>query len=249
MARVALSFAILALAGGEASAQSAVARKAAKELVEFLRTRFAREVAEEGAGRLESRFARIIDDFGDDAAVAARKVGPRIAIEHVTRYGEKGARILAKWGDKGARLLATDGPAAMKVMSTLGDDGIALMIRKHGTLTAARLPELAPAIAASGRGRDVLAVLEKYGDWACAFLWRNKGVVLGGAVLAAFLADPEPYLRGAKSIAEVPMQRIAESTDWTAVFLLATALAAGLAAFRMLLLRRSQPVAKTAAAD
>jgi hypothetical protein len=249
MARAALSFLILVLAGSEASAQSQAARKAARELMDFLRSRFAREVAEEGAERLERRFATVLDRYGNDAALAARKVGPKIALHAVTQYESLGARVLAKWGDKGARLLATEGPAARRVFQALGDDGIALMIGKHGTLTAARLPELAPAIASSGRGRDVLAVLERYGDRACAFIWKNKGVIFGTAALAAFLANPAPYLDGLKNIAEVPIGHIAAATDWTAVFLVATALAAGLAAFRMLILRRSQPVAKPATSD
>jgi len=152
-------------------------------------------------------------------------------------------------GDKGARLLTTEGPAARRVFQALGDDGIALMIGKHGTLTAARLPDLAPAIAASGRGRDVLAVLERYGDRACAFIWKNKGVIFGTAALAAFLANPTPFMDGVKNIAAVPIGYIAAATASTAVFPVATALAAFLAAFRMLILRGSRPVAKPATAD
>jgi len=249
VARAALSLAILALAAGNASAQAAPARKAAKELVEYLQTRFAREVAEEGAQKLESRFVKAISQYGDDVAGAARKMGPRIALSAVERHGADGAKILVKFGDNGARLLATDGRAAVHVFTSLGDEGVALMIRRHGEVTAARLPDLASAIAASSRQRDVLAVLDRYGDRACAFIWRNKGVIFGGAALAAFLANPVPYLDGVKELAGAPIEAIAGSTDWTAVFLVATLLAAGLAAFRMLILRRPGPVAKSAGAE
>ena len=249
MSRLALSLAILAFGAGEASAQSQAARKAARELVEFLRTRFAREVAEEGSERLESRFAKVLERFGDDAAKAARRVGPRTALDAVERHGAAGARILSRWGDQGARLLVTDGPRALKVFASLGDDGVDLMVRHHGKITAARLPDLAAEIKASGRSRDLLAVLERYGDRACDFIWRNKGVIFGAAALTAFLANPEPFLEGAKKIAEVPIDRIAASTDWTTVFLVATLLAAGLAAVRMLVLRRPRPVANSAPAD
>ena len=249
MKAVAFSLAILALAAGEASAQSAAVRKAAKELVEYLEKWFAREVAEEGAEKLEMRFAQVISKYGDDAAIAARKLGPKIALDAVQKHGAAGVRILSKFGDRGARLLGTEGPAAMRVFNHLGDEGVELMIRRHGELTAARLPDLAQAIKASGKSTQVLAVLEKYGDRACSFIWRNKGVIFSGAVLAAFLADPVPYFDGLKTVADVPMSHIAAGTDWTAVFLMMTLVAAGLAAFRMLILRRPGSVAKPAGAD
>ncbi len=241
MRRAALSLAILALASGEASAQSAAVRKAARELVEFLKTRFAREVAEEGASKLERRFVDVIDKYGDDAVKAAKRVGPRLALQTVSKHGKMGARIVARWGDDGARLLATDAPGAMKVLNLLEDEGIDLMIRRHGSRAAAQLPELAPAIANTGRKRDVLAVMERYGDRACDFIWKHKGVIFGTAALAAFLANPEPFLRGARDIAKVPMSGIVAATDWTAVFLVAAVLAAGLAAIRLGLLRRVGP--------
>ncbi|HTF57818.1 MAG TPA: hypothetical protein VK661_11355 [Planctomycetota bacterium] len=246
MARAAFSLLILVLAAGDASAQSAAARRAARELLDFLRTRFAREVAEEGAERLEMRFAKISEKWADDAFKAARRVGPRIALDAVDRHGAAGVKILARWGDDGARLLATESTPTLRVFRALGDDGIEMMVRRHGTMTAARLPELAPAIAASGRSRDLLAVLERYGDRACNFLWRNKGVVFTGAVLAAFLANPEPYLNGVKKIVAEPLGHIASATNWTLVFVAATALAAAVALIRMLVLRPARPVAKTA---
>jgi hypothetical protein len=249
MARAAFSLLILILAAGDASAQSSAARRAARELLDFLRSRFAREVAEEGAEKLEMRFAKVFEKWGDDAFKAARRVGPRIALNAVDRHGAAGARILARWGDDGARLLATESGPTLRVFRALGDDGIELMVRRHGTLTAARLPEMAGAIAGSGRSRDLLAVLEKYGDRACAFLWRNKGVIFSGAVLAAFLANPEPYLDGVMKIADKPLGHIASATNWTLVFVAATALAAAVALIRMLVLRRPRPVAITAAAD
>src|SRR5688572_5612035 len=106
MMRTAFSLAILALAAGDASAQSAAVRKTARELVEFLQKRFAREVAEEGAERLEGQFVKAIGRYGDDVATVARKMGPRIALDTVERHGAAGAKILSKFGDNGARLLA-----------------------------------------------------------------------------------------------------------------------------------------------
>jgi hypothetical protein len=97
------------------------------------------------------------------------------------------------------------------------------------------LSGLAPGIRASGRAAEVLGVIEKFGDRACAFLWRNKGVIFGAAVLAAFLSDPEPYLNGVKEIAAVTLAPVAKEAaqraDWTLVIVAAmviVALAVGL---------------------
>jgi hypothetical protein len=250
MARVALSLAIVLLAGGEASAQaSSAARKAAKEVMEFLRTKFAREVAEEGAEKVESRLAVAITKHGDGVAAAARRVGPRVALSAAERWGADGAKLLATFGDDGARLLAVNGPGAMTVMKNLGDEGIDLMIRTNTGITARRLPDIAEAIQASGRSRDVLAVLEKYGDRACNFIWRNKGTIFAAAALTAFLANPAPYLDGVVKLVEAPARHIAGSTSWTSVIVVATILIAALAAFRMFLLRRSRAVANPSSAD
>ena len=241
MARAVLSLAILAFLSGEASAQAAAAKKAAQELVDALRSRFAREVAEEGSENLERSFASAIARHGDDVALAARKVGPRVALNAVQRHGAAGAGILARFGDDGARLLTLEAPAVLRVYSSLGDDGVRFMIRRHKSLSAARLPDLALPISRSGRAKDILSVLEQYGDRACAFIWKHKGVIFGSAALAAFLANPEPYINGIRPLAELPIARIAESTDWTAVFMMGTLLLAALAAIRMLLLRRTRP--------
>jgi len=240
MARTALSLAFLAFFAVEASAQAAAAKKAARELVDALRSKFAREVAEEGAEKLERKFASAIAAHGDDVASAARLVGPRVALSVIQRHGAPGAKILAKFGDNGARILALEETAVLRAYGSLGDDGVGFMIRTHGKLklTPKIMPDLAAPIARSGRANDVLKVMERYGDAACSFIWRNKGVIFGSAALAAFLANPEPYINGIRPLAELPIARIAEATDWTAVFLMATLLLAALAAIRMLLLRR-----------
>ncbi len=238
MRRLALSGILLLAAAGAAEAQSAAARRLAKEVVEALESRFAREVAEEGVERVETRLAMAIERYGDDAARAARRVGPRIALEAVEKHGAAAGSLLSKFGDDGARLLASEGDLALKAHRALGDEGIALLLRRHGTPTGALLPKLAEPIAASGRKAELLAVIEKYGDRACNFLWRNKGVIFGAAALAAFLADPEPYLDGVKSIVGEPVRDVAveaaKRTNWTLVVLAVVGIAGLLIGIRVL---------------
>ena len=234
-----------------AEPQSVIARRLARELMEFLSSRFAREVAEEGVERLEPRVARLIEHAGEDAILALRRVGPRVGMNLLESHGAPAARILARWGDDGARLLSIEGETALRLYARYGDDAVHLMlarpglggrlveslgpeairaVRGLGPEGAAELADLAPAVRATGRGREILDVVERFGDRACAFLWRNKGVVFGAALLAAFLSDPEPYLNGAKRLVVEPAREIgteaARRTDWTAVVVAGLVLAA-----------------------
>jgi len=58
-------------------------------------------------------------------------------------------------------------------------------------------------IAKTARHAELLEVVGKHGDSAADFIWRNKGVLAGGAALTAFLVNPEPFLNGTRDIAQV----------------------------------------------
>lgn len=74
-----------------------------------------------------------------------------------------------------------------------------------------------------GRTSELLDVVGKYGDSAMSFVWQNKGALLVGTALAAFLSDPEPFINGTKELATVaanvalePIAReIGARTNWT----------------------------------
>ncbi|MBI2930610.1 MAG: hypothetical protein HYY16_03080 [Planctomycetes bacterium] len=263
MRRVVLCF-VCVLAGASAvQAQPSAARRAVQELLRYLETRFAREVAEEGIERLEGRLVRMVEAYGDDAVAAIRRVGPRVGTAAIDAHGAPAARLLAKWGDDGARLLADEGATAARVFSRYGDEAVEVMLRHRGVggriveelgedgVWAARglgpdggvqLASLAPQVRATGRAGEILAVVERFGDRACAFLWRHKGVIFGGALLAAFLSDPEPYLSGVKDLVVEPAAELgaeaARRTDWTAVIVAGMVLGVVLIAFRWLVAAR-----------
>ena len=46
-----------------------------------------------------------------------------------------------------------------------------------------------------------MSVIEKYGDRGMAFVWRNKVPLASTAALAAFLADPQPFIDGTRDLA------------------------------------------------
>jgi len=212
-------------------AQSAAARRAAREVVEA----FGRETIEAA----EPRVVRLVEAYGDEAATVLRKVGPS-GVQAMERFGAPGLRILARWGDDGIRLLSVEGESAVAAMARYGEGAVELMIRHPGvgrdllaqfggqvlraplrTESLVTLGRLAEPIRNSGRTAEIFGVIEKFGDRACDFLWRNKGVLFAGAALAAFLHDPQPYLDGVKQLAVEPASRIAQDaaarTNWTLV--------------------------------
>jgi hypothetical protein len=224
--------------------QGTVVRNAARELVQLLESRFAREVAEEGAERLEVRVATCLERYGEDAATALKRVGPRAGLAALEKFGAPAAKLLGEFGDEGARLLAIEGAPAVRIAARYGREGVELMTKHRGIAapiieqfgddgvralkslapdSAVTLRRLEESIRQSGRGTDLLGVIETYGDRACQFLWRNKGVIFGAAALAAFLRDPEPFLAGVKEIAAVTIAPVAkaaaEKANWTVIIL------------------------------
>jgi hypothetical protein len=243
--------------------QSAAVRQAARELLRFVESRFAREVAEEGAERLEPRLVRAIEQWGDDAVAAIRTVGPRVGMRALESHGAPAARFLSRFGDDGARVLSEEGDTALRLWSRYGDEAVEAMVRHRGVGAriadelgtagmrasrglsedgAVRLAGVAPLVRGSGRAAEILSVVERFGDRACAFLWRNKGVVFGAALLAAFLSDPEPYLAGVKELVVTPAKELgteaAKRTDWTVVVVAGIVLTLMAMSLRMVLRSR-----------
>lgn len=220
-------------------AQSAAARRAAREVVEA----FGRDAVEAA----EPRVARLVESYGEEAAAVLRRVGPS-GVGAMERFGAPGLRILSRWGDDGLRLLAVEGESAVAALARYGEESVELMIRHPGvgrdvlaqfgeqvvrahlsTERMVTLSRLADPIRQSGRSAEILAVVEKFGDRACDFLWRNKGTIFAAAVLAAFLKDPKPYLDGVKELVVQPASQaaheVASRTNWTLVVLAALVIA------------------------
>ena len=222
-----------------ACAQSAAARRAAREVVEV----FGREAMEAA----EPRVARLIEAYGDEAAAALLKVGPS-GVQALERFGAPGLKILSRFGDDGIRLLAVEGDSAVAALARYGDQAVELMVRHPGvgrdlltrfgeqalrarlsTESVVTLNRLGGEISRSGRIAEIFSVVEKFGDRACEFLWRNKGTIFLSAVLVAFLNDPQPYLDGVKQLVVQPASEVARDaagrTNWTMVVIVAVLIA------------------------
>lgn len=219
----------------------------ARELVEFVSRRFGKEVAEEGSEVLTRKVESLLVKYGDEVAEAVRKVGPRSIqlLDDAAAEGvQQSARLLAKHGDDAIWVVGNQGRRA--IAARLGDDAAEAMI-KHGEIAEPVLAMAGQSAAAAlrtvstkggrqikmmldqgelvkiGRTSELLDVVGKYGDSAMSFVWKNKGALLVGTALAAFLSDPEPFINGTKELATVaanvalePIAReIGARTNWT----------------------------------
>jgi hypothetical protein len=280
--RFTLTLAVLALSPMPACADGKT--KAAQEAAEFALRKFGREAAKGGASALARRIEQAAVAHGDDVFKAVRLAGPRglHLIEEAGTHSKQVARLLATHGEHGAVYVASR-PQAMQLVLRHGEEAAAALVKSRGVAlpaveslgrpaigafkalgspqNARRLAMMAAdggELAKIGRAPELLAVIEKYGDKSMRFIWEHKGALAVTATLTAFLADPEPFINGARDItqtvvkplAEVPAiaakegaAEVARNTNWTLVFLTVIAALTLLVAvrFRLLSRRRSLP--------
>lgn len=172
--------------------------KAIQEAVEYAAGRFAGEVAEESVERISARLTSLAAKHGDDAIAAFKKVGPqalRVA-EEAGEHAGPALRLMASRGQEAMWVLRDVERTALFLR--FGDDAAEAMIRHKGIATplikefegpaakalnqvdarnARRIRMMAEEgdLARIGRTGRVLGVVERYGDRAADFVWRNKG--------------------------------------------------------------------------
>lgn len=228
----------------------------ARELVEQLARKFSKEVSDEGVEKLTARVQAVLVRTGDEGAEAIQRIGPR-AVGILESSGDEitsAAKLLAKHGDEAIEVL--NSPVRRSLLATLGDDAGEVLV-KHGVvaekvLTASGTPAAKALVNLSSQNArrlvmladdagtatlasntDLLALFARYGDRAMDFVWRNKLALSTGTVLAAFLANPEPFLDGTLQLAESGFdslttnvakpiaEKIGNNTQWTLVLLAA----------------------------
>jgi hypothetical protein len=220
--------------------------KLANELMEFLGRQFGREVSEIGTESLATKVESFLIKYGDDGAGALRKVGPRSIqlVEDAAAGGAMSAKLLAKYGDPAIWVVGNESRRSMA--ARLGEEAAEAMM-KHGEIAepilkvAERSAANALCAVSEQNGRriammveqgdfakiarptEVLDVVGKYGDKAMEFIWKNKGTLVLGSAVAAFLVDPEPFIDGSRQLADVAAKaaiepiakEIGSQTNWT----------------------------------
>ena len=133
---------------------------------------------------------------GDLAGKAAREVAERLgrglrgtASRRAALHVDDAARAVTPHLKVGMTLvpLARSSSRAMAALAPRNARRLA-MLAEDGTL------------ARTGRWSELLAVIERHGDRALDFVWRNKGALAVATVLGTFLADPEAFLGGGREL-------------------------------------------------
>jgi hypothetical protein len=234
-------------------ASADVRSEAAREIAEQVLKKFGKEAAEESAEKFAIKVETLATRHGDEALDAVKRVGPKAVrvIEEAGANGTQAAKLLARFGDDGAWLARQRG--ALPLYAKYGDEAAEAMIKHPGIaepVVAAYGKEGAEALvklnkenavwlsrmvnegdlAKIGRQRELLGVVNKYGDSAMQFIWKHKAPLAVTAGLTAFLANPQPFIDGtqrlatgvlenvAKPIAETP-GKVLSNADWTPVLL------------------------------
>ena len=267
--------AALALSCGATHALAGPHTAAAREAAEAVLRKFGKELGEEGAETVAARLEALAVQYGDDALVAERKAGPRAmaAVEHAGASGGTAAKLLARYGDEG--LWIVEQPSRLRLAAQGGDEAAAALLKHkgvadaivagHGQTGARAIVSLADArsarrlammessgeLAKIGKTNQLLEVVSRYGDRGMDFVWRNKGALMVGTGLTAFLANPQPFLDGTRDLAEVAAQNVvgpavegvsteaARRLNWTWFATLCVAALAGYASFRYWLKHRA----------
>ena len=266
---LAACFAVASPGVSLAQGKAALAREAA----EYVIRKFGKEAAEVGVETLTQKLETLAVKHGDDVFLAVRKVGPRTIriIEEAGEHGLESVKLMARYGDDAVWVVAKKN--RMAIFVKYGDDAAETMM-KHGEIAepllssfgkpaagalksvssqnARRLAMLADEgqLAKIGQTPELLEVVAKYGDRAADFIWQNKGALTVAAALAAFLANPEPFLDGVtdittivvKPIADVPgkvASEAAKRTNWTVVIVCGVCVLGLLAGARLWLRHRA----------
>lgn len=206
---------------GRAQGRAALVRELAEQFSRRLGPRATQESAEVLARKLEGIAAR----HGDDALRAVSKVGPQgislleeagehapQAIRLMDRYGERAVWVassqnrlglFANFGDDAAESMLRHGEIAEKLIEGYGRPAAAALRNISGQ-NARRLAIMADdgTLQRIGRTPELLDVVARFGDEAADFIWRNKGALAVGTALAAFLSNPEAFLRGMADLTE-----------------------------------------------
>jgi hypothetical protein len=202
--------------------------QAARAAAEFIIDRFGGAAAREGievlAGKLEAVAAR----FGDEAIVAARRVGPEFfrVVEGAGINGARAVRVMAEHGEPGVAWVLSR-PKGMQLLLQHGEEAAAALVRHPGGIAEPAIEQFGgPAVRALqavgpqggrrlammvsegelakiGRTPELLGVVAQYGDRAMEFIWTHRVTLAGGAALTAFLLNPEPFINGTRDITQI----------------------------------------------
>lgn len=214
--------------------QAGAPSKAASELAQWITKKFGKQLTKESGELLAERVGAFVARHGDEGADVLRRVGPE-ALQIVERAGAHGDEciklmvrhgdealwivrqpqrmaIFVKYGDNAARAMMRHGEIAEPLINRFGDDA-AQALTQVNARNARRLAMMADGNvlhAIPSQSPRLLKVIQRYGDGAAEFIWKNKGALMVASSLAVFLDNPEPFLNGALRLSDTAIHSLAQ---------------------------------------
>lgn len=199
---------------------------AAREAAEFIIQKFGKRVPSQTVDELATAVGRAAANYGDTAVPFLRAAGHAgfDALERAGARAPEVIRLYAKRGDEAVWVITSPNKLALflrhgeeAVDALLKHQGVAdTLIDRHGAEAAGALNRISRQnaqrlgmsaddglLTATPRSPELLGVIRKHGDRAMSFVWTNRAALVDSALLAAFLADPESFFSGAKSLSPV----------------------------------------------
>lgn len=163
----------------------------ARELTKSVTARTATSVGKQAARTSAARLTNLSTQYGDDAywivskpdrlALFLRHRGEATA-KAMIRHGEIVEPAIDRYGTSAAAAFANVTPSNARRLAILTKEGV---------------------FDASPQSPRLWQVVARGGDSAADFVWRNKAALSVSAGLAAFLANPDPFLSGGARLASV----------------------------------------------
>lgn len=258
----AIAFVVVALLFQVPPAMAGAASAAAREVAEFVVGKFGKRAPTQTVDDVAAAVAAAAGKHGDDALPFLRATG-HSGLQALEAAGQKSPEVIklfmkrgddAVWliskpdrlaiflkhGDNAADALLNHPGIAEDLITKFGDDA-ARALNKVSESNGRRLGilEAEGVLAATPRSAELLAVVQRHGDTAMDFIWKNKGALTVVTVLGGFLADPQAYFTGVKTLVVDPVaEHTLKSVNWTLVVLFVVAIVTA----RLWWRRRSVPV-------
>jgi hypothetical protein len=151
---------------------------------------------------LRRAFQEGVEFLTGKASKEAGEVLARRAARAAARHGDDVFRVAARHGDDAARVLARHEAVAAPLIERLGFPAVRAL-DAVGPRNGRRMATMLGDFERTGRAPELMGVIGKYGDPAMEFVWKHKGALALSAGLTAFLADPEPLIKGTRDITEI----------------------------------------------
>lgn len=134
---------------------------------------------------------KFVAAHGDEAAAVTSKQSMKLL-----SLGDDAGRALLRHKEVVVPMLETYGSTAARALATVTP--------KNGR----RLVMLAKTFDRMQQTKKVVEVVAKHGDRVVDWMWAHKGGLATTAALAAFLADPEGFMSGARKLTDTVAKQV-----------------------------------------